>query len=119
MISPDGTQIVYQSATSFRQLNLRPINQLDVAPLRSVADGFSPFFSPDSAWIGFAAPVSGTTADGLILRKVSIFGGAPLTLTETEAPSFIRGASWGTDDQIIFGTIGGGLFRVSGGGRGA
>ena len=45
---------------------------------------------------------------------MSIFGGAPLTLTE--APSLIRGASWGTDDQIIFGTSDGGLFRVSGGG---
>ena len=109
-ISPDGTQVVYQSGgAGRRQLNLRPINQLVGAPIASVEDGFGPFFSPDNAWIGFTA-----SGGGLILRKVSIFGGAPLTLTE--APGLIRGASWGTDDQIIFGTIDGGLFRVSGGG---
>ena len=34
----------------------------------------------------------------------------------TNSPSTIRGASWGSDDQIIFGTIDGALFRVSGGG---
>ena len=109
-ISPDGTQVVYQSGgAGRRQLNLRPINQLVGAPIASVEDGFGPFFSPDNAWIGFTA-----SGGGLILRKVSIFGGAPLTLTE--APSLIRGASWGTDDQIIFGTVDGGLLRVSGGG---
>ena len=34
----------------------------------------------------------------------------------TESPTEILGASWGTDDQIIFGTARGGLMRVSGGG---
>ena len=34
----------------------------------------------------------------------------------TESPSNIYGASWGADDQIIFGTQTAGLFRVSGGG---
>ncbi|MDA1092888.1 MAG: hypothetical protein O3A25_06425, partial [Acidobacteria bacterium] len=43
-------------------------------------------------------------------------GGPPVTLAESPTP--IRGASWGADDQIIFGTVGGvsGLSRVSGGG---
>ena len=34
----------------------------------------------------------------------------------TESPNSIYGASWGLDDQIILGTNGAGLFRVSGGG---
>lgn len=34
----------------------------------------------------------------------------------TESPSIIMGASWGSDDEIIFGTQGSGLFCVSGGG---
>ena len=34
----------------------------------------------------------------------------------TESPNPIFGASWGADDQIVFGTGGAGLFRVSGGG---
>jgi hypothetical protein len=37
-------------------------------------------------------------------------------VTLTEAPFPIRGASWGADDQIIFGTVIDGLYRVSGGG---
>ena len=37
-------------------------------------------------------------------------------MTLTESPSPVRGASWGTNDRIIFGTQGGGLFRVPGGG---
>ena len=59
--------------------------------------------------MGFVPFTSLTT-----LLKVSIFGGPPVTLTES--PHGIAGASWGADDQIIFGTLGGGLFRVSGGG---
>ena len=46
--------------------------------------------------------------------KVSTSGGQPVTLTESPAGA-IRGASWGPDDQIIFGGNEG-LFRVSGGG---
>ena len=34
----------------------------------------------------------------------------------SESPNPIFGASWGTDDQIVFGTNNAGLFRVSGGG---
>ena len=37
-------------------------------------------------------------------------------MTLAELPNRFFGASWGTDDQIIFGTTNGGLFRVSGSG---
>jgi serine/threonine-protein kinase len=53
----------------------------------------SPFFSPDGRWIGFA------TSDGF-LKRVSIDGGAPITIGKTGE---IRGAAWGDDDQIVFG----------------
>ena len=42
---------------------------------------------------------------------MSIFGGPPVTVTES--PNAIFGASWGADDQIIFGRNNAGLFRVS------
>ena len=108
-ISPDGSQIVYKGnpSGSAPQLNLRPIDQLVGAPLRGGEGGFGPFFSPGGEWVGFLA--SGTT-----LQKVSIFGGPPVTLTES--PNGIYGASWGADDQIVFGTNRAGLFRVPGGG---
>ena len=110
-ISPDGSQVVYRGSVpggGAPQLNLRPIDQLVGAPLRGGEGGVGPFFSPDGEWVGFVDSNNGT-----ILRKVSIFGGPPVTLTESPNP--IAGASWGTDDQIIFGS-GTGLFRVSEGG---
>ena len=110
-ISPDGSQVVYRGSVpggGAPQLNLRPIDQLVGAPLRGGEGGVGPFFSPDGEWVGFVDSNSGTT-----LQKVSIFGGPPVTLTESPNP--IAGASWGTDDQIIFGSAAG-LFRVSGAG---
>ena len=110
-ISPDGTQVVYNGPnstnTSF-QINVRPIDQLVAAPLRGAAGGVGPFVSADGEWVGFVDRGSPTR-----LQKVSIFGGPPVALTE--APSPIFGASWGSDDQILFGGNRG-LFRVSGGG---
>ena len=38
------------------------------------------------------------------------------SVTVTESPTSIWGASWGTDDQIIFGTVTSGLFIVPAGG---
>ena len=109
-ISPDGTQVVYvgRALGGERRLNLRPLDQLVGAPLRGGEGGVGPFVSPDGGWVGF---VDGTRRTSL--QKVSIFGGSPETLTES--PSNILGASWGTDDQIIFGTNADGLFRVSAG----
>ena len=109
-ISSDGTQVVYIGTNPSGSLmfKLRPIDQFVGAFLRGTENGQGPFFSPDGEWVGFH-DFGGTT-----LQKVSIFGGPPVTLTES--PNLIFGASWGTDDQIIFGTNGAGLFRVSGGG---
>ncbi len=75
-------------------------------PMRGGDDGLSPFFSPDGQWVGFM-----TFPDSTTLQKVATFGGQPETVTE--AKSEIRGAAWGTDGQIVFGTAGAGLFRVS------
>ena len=110
-ISPDGTQVVYQSRLpgGGLRLNLRPIDQLVGAPVRGTEGGASPFVSPDGEWVGFVLSTSAGS-----LQKVSIFGGPPVTLTEF--PNQIAGASWGADNQIIFGTQNAGLFRVSGGG---
>ena len=111
-ISPDGTQVVYVSSgpdESGSQLNLRPIDQLTGAPLRGGEDAAGPFVSPAGEWVGFV-DLRGTT-----LQKVSIFGGPPVTLAQSPGGPIV-GASWGVDDQIIFGTREAGLFRVSGGG---
>ena len=111
VISRDGTQVVYTGLNpgeTVTQLNLRPIDQLVGAPLRGGEGGDAPCVSPDGEWVGFLT--TRTT-----LRKVSILGGPPVLLTESPGGG-ILGASWGTDNQIVFGTGRGGLFRVSAGG---
>ena len=109
-ISPDGTQVVYVGPSARGAgLILRPIDQLVGTPLRGGEGGRGPFFSPDGDAVGFISAGRNTS-----LQRVSIFGGPPVTLTESPNP--IIGASWGLDGMIIFGTSGAGLFRVPGGG---
>ncbi len=106
-ISPDGGRIVYQAADL--QLYVRPIDQIESAPLRGALPAVSLFLSSDDAWVGFMAGPGG------LLQKVSVFGGPPITICEL--PANLRGASWGEDDVIIFGTASSdGLMRVSGAG---
>ncbi len=110
-ISPDGTRIVYQSLSPGGVLafHLRPIDQLSGAPIRGTEGAATPFISPNGEWVGFM-PSRGSRA----LLKVSIFGGPAVTLTEM--PNAIVGASWGTDERIIFGSSGDALYRVAAGG---
>ena len=109
-ISPDGTQVVYSGIDSEggNQLYLRRMDQLESVPLRGTERGTGPFFSSNGEWVGFYGP------RGLTLQKVSVFGGPPVVLTAAPAP--VLGASWGADDQVVFGSLRTELFRVSGGG---
>ena len=102
--SPDGTQLVYGASS---QLYLRSMDEFDATSIPGTEGtgptGLSPFFSPDGQWVGFWA--------GGELKKVSVSGGAPVTLCEAKMP---YGASWGVNDDIVFGQGGGGIFRVAG-----
>jgi serine/threonine-protein kinase len=109
-ISPDGSLVIYQalSPSGDYLFYVRPLDEPESAPLRGTDGGAHPFFSPDGLWVGF---IDSNSDD---LWKVSIFGGPPVLLTNL--PGTMDGASWGTDDMIVFGTRAGGLFRVAGGG---
>jgi Tol biopolymer transport system component len=94
-ISPDGTHLVY---VANQRLYLRALNQLAAAPMAGTEGGGTggfaraPFFSPDGQWIAF-------WQEGR-LRKVALSGGAGVTICATGLPF---GASWGPDDQILWG----------------
>ena len=99
-LSPDGRFLAISSAG---ELWVRP---LDSERFRRVegSDGASyPFWSPDSAWIGFFA-------DGQ-LRKVARDGGTVQKICD--APD-ARGATWGPDHVVVFSSAQGrrGLLRV-------
>ena len=107
-VSPDGRYIAYRGGAGGTELIVRAFDRLDAQALPNAANVRQPFFSPDSQWIGFF--------DGLTLKKVSIAGGAAIEICIS--PAIARGASWGDDNQIVFGTTdtNSGLWRVPAGG---
>ena len=103
-VSRDGALLAYSTGRpGARTLFVRKLSTPDAEPVAVIEGGEGPFFSPDSAWLGFFA--SGK------MKKISMRGGAPITLAD--APSQ-RGADWGEDGSIVFAPIArAGLFLVS------
>lgn len=91
-ISPDGRRLALslRAADGKMRLYIRSLDRREVSLLPDTENASSPFFSPDGQWVGFAA--------GGKLRKISVDGGAAVTLCEGPA---IRGASWGDDGNIV------------------
>ncbi len=105
-ISPDGSTVAYGvEVDGHRGLYLRPVDRIEGSLLSNDALD-TPFFSPDSASIGFYALSEGT------LKRMPLAGGP--TATIVELPVVSRGASWGPDDTVVFATTDGstGLFEV-------
>jgi serine/threonine-protein kinase len=106
--SPDGRTIVFSGAAGDRQqLYRRTLGQLAAIPITGTDDGSNPFFSPDGHWIGFWS--------GGALKKTTTDTSGPAT-TICEAPGAVFGATWGSDETIIFSRGAQGLWRVSAGG---
>ncbi len=103
-LSPDGTRLALRlrGADGKARLYTRLMDHSQVTPLAGTDNAYYPFFSPDGEWIGFAADDK--------LKKISVEGGAPVTLCD--APN-VRGASWGDDGNVIAALDGRGvLMRV-------
>lgn len=101
-LSPDGRYLVYQSRS---RLMVRALEQLDAVPLSGVTAGRTPFFSPDSRWIGFF--------EGGDLKKVAVMGEPVITLARNLGSA--QGGTWGDDGTIVVSSENGnvGLMRVS------
>ena len=99
--SQDGRQIVYVTTDG---LSLRSLDQVTPV-LVAGTDGSArePFFYADGEWIGFWA--------GGQLWKVATSGSAPVSLSQANNPF---GASWGTDDLILYGQGAAGIWQVPG-----
>jgi serine/threonine protein kinase len=94
-ISPDGARLAYVASQSGspQQLYLRAMNDPDAKPISGTEGATSPFFSPDGQWLGFFAAGK--------LKKISITGGAALTLCDAST-GYADHASWGANDTIVF-----------------
>ena len=97
-ISPDGTHILQRGMGS--PLSLRSMDQSDIVR-ELVQQGDGPFFSPDGNWVGFFDAG---------LSRMPTSGGAPSIIAEFGARDL--GASWGSDETIVFATTVG-LYRVT------
>jgi eukaryotic-like serine/threonine-protein kinase len=90
--APDGTHLAYVARQGgVQQLYLRAMDSLEARPIPGTEGAVTPFFSPDGQWLGFFA--------GEKLKKISVSGGAALTLGDAVIP---RGASWGSHGMIAF-----------------
>jgi serine/threonine protein kinase len=91
-ISPDGARIAFACVSGGGETRIctRRLDQTQSMALAGTEGVQTIFFSPDGTWIGF-------TASGK-LRKVSVEGGAPITLCNAPFP---RGASWGENGFLV------------------
>ena len=108
-ISPDGQHVAYcVKRGETRELYLRALDQMEAKTVDKGEVAGMPFFSPDGEWLGFWSNPERK------LMKVSVSGGAAVTITEMPGSGGPRGASWGPDGNIVvnpFNNVG--LSRVS------
>jgi serine/threonine protein kinase/Tol biopolymer transport system component len=109
-ISPDGARLAYVASQNGNpeQLYLRSMDTPEAKVVPGTAGASSPFFSPDGQWLGFFNEAK--------LKKISVSGVAPVSLCD--APTIVyRGATWGSDDTIIFSGVPGFLQVSAAGGK--
>src|SRR5262249_17575450 len=70
---------------------IRPLGSLQASPLPGTDDAVQPFWSPNSASIGFFAEGK--------LKRIEASGGPPQVLAEAPTPS---GGAWGREGVILF-----------------
>jgi serine/threonine protein kinase len=99
-VSPDGKYVVFvtaRTATVPGQLMIRAFDQMTAVAINGVLDPVSPFFSPDSRWVGYF--------EGRDIKKVPVAGGSPLVVFSLPGAGTVggpRGATWNADDTIVF-----------------
>jgi Tol biopolymer transport system component/predicted Ser/Thr protein kinase len=91
VLSPDGTRIVFKGGNR-GALYVRSLDSLTAQELPGTENaGKPPFWSPDGRYLGFFA--------GGKLQKVSVTGGAPVTLCDVAGA---EGGTWNRDGVIVF-----------------
>ena len=103
-LSPDGRRVVFSARTEEgTSLWIRSLAIDDARQLPGTEGGISPFWSPDSASIGFFADRK--------LKRLDVSAAAtPTTLDDVRTQ---RGGTWGPDNTIVFSPFSGALRRIS------
>ena len=104
-LSPDGRRLAMVVARNGRQqIWIRSLDSVTAEPLASTDGAISPFWSPDSRFIGFFSAGEGA------LKKVEVTGGPARIICTARADSV---ATWGSDGTILFTQFLDGIYRVS------
>ena len=104
-VSPDGRRLAIVLAKDGRQqIWIRSLDSVTAEPLASTEGALSPFWSPDSRFVGFFSPGEGA------IKKVEVTGGPARTICAAQADSV---PTWGTDGTILFTQFLDGIYRVS------
>lgn len=105
-LSRDGRRLAYvASCVGKRSIYMHDFSTGETAELPETDGASGPFFSPNGDWIGFFH------FDRSKLEKVSLKGGRPVTLADSQVP---LGGLWGEDNFIYYtANLRGGLMRVS------
>jgi serine/threonine protein kinase/Tol biopolymer transport system component len=104
-LSPDGRYLAIAGSLleTNSQLWVRPLDSLEARALPGTEGAYLPFWSPDSALIGFFAQGK--------LKRIALAGGAPQTICDA---SYGGGGAWNRNGVIVFTPgIGKPFFRVS------
>jgi serine/threonine-protein kinase len=92
VVSPDGRYIAFRvGGRAGGALAVRALDRMDVHLFSDITAARSPFFSPDSRWIGFSERGQ--------LKKVSVAGGAPIVIGNNLGGG---SASWADDNTIVY-----------------
>jgi len=93
VVSPDGKSLAFTAVDEKGSTNLwlRPLDAQQATMLPGTEDAANPFWSPDGRYLAFVADRK--------LKKISVSGGQPQTLTD-EAQSY--SGDWGEDGTILF-----------------
>ena len=98
-LSPDGRTLVFLAPSGEAEVLYKHLfDRLEPIPIDGTEGAEFPFFSPDGRWLGFFQDQA--------LKKILLAGGPPTTVAQLERGQR-RGASWGSDDTIVFSEVSG------------
>jgi hypothetical protein len=96
-LSPDGRRLAFigRMTDGRTQIWIRSLETLEARPLPGTEGAASPFWSPDSRFLGFAANNK--------LKKVEASGGPVQTVCDLQGA--LLGGAWAPDGTIVFGAL--------------